>query len=162
MITGLITLELYKVLEKKPIESFRNAYVNLAIPIFAFSEPVAPDRTPNDKENRYEPNGCTAWDTIVVNGDLTLREIFDYLNQKFNMEVTNVSIGLQFLYSQFMDHQERLDLTLTQNYHKFFGEIEKTLFFIDLVVVGEDKDDDMITVNLAPVRVFFREEKEKK
>jgi ubiquitin-activating enzyme E1 len=76
MITGLITLELYKVLEKKPIESFRNGYVNLAIPVFAFSEPLPPEKSIDDEENRYEPKEFTAWDSIVLNGDLTLGYYF--------------------------------------------------------------------------------------
>lgn len=45
MVTGLVCLEVYKFIQNhKNIESYRNAFVNLALPFFGFSEPVAPKR----------------------------------------------------------------------------------------------------------------------
>jgi ubiquitin-activating enzyme E1 len=43
MVTGLVCLEVYKFIQDhKKIESFKNAFINLALPLFAFSEPVPP------------------------------------------------------------------------------------------------------------------------
>merc|ERR1711981_1309872 len=41
MVTGLVCLELYKYVQGKSLEDYRNCYANLALPVFAFSEPMA-------------------------------------------------------------------------------------------------------------------------
>lgn len=41
LVTGLVGVELYKLVARKPLEAFRNAFGNLALPLLALSEPVA-------------------------------------------------------------------------------------------------------------------------
>lgn len=38
--TGLVCLELYKVVQNKPVEDYRNTFANLALPLFAMAEPL--------------------------------------------------------------------------------------------------------------------------
>ena len=42
LVGGLIALELYKLVQRKPIESYRSAFANLAVSLFSFTEPAAP------------------------------------------------------------------------------------------------------------------------
>jgi ubiquitin-activating enzyme E1 len=42
LVTGLICLEAYKLIQKKPLESYSNSFVNLSIPVFNIFEPKAP------------------------------------------------------------------------------------------------------------------------
>ncbi|ORZ36115.1 hypothetical protein BCR44DRAFT_1479631 [Catenaria anguillulae PL171] len=96
LITGLVCLELYKLLDNnKPIEQFKNGFVNLALPFFGFSEPIAaPKLKYNDKE-------FTLWDRFEV-PNVTLGEILDLFATKHKLNITMMSSGVSMLYSFFM------------------------------------------------------------
>ena len=65
--TGLVCLDLYKLLHTAPIEAYRNTFVNLALPLFAASEPL-----PAKKES-YREMAWTLWDRWTLEGDLTVQ-----------------------------------------------------------------------------------------
>lgn len=44
-VSGLVTVELLKVLQKRPLESYKNAFLNLALPLLLLSEPGPCHRT---------------------------------------------------------------------------------------------------------------------
>ena len=42
-VAGLVCLELYKVVQgRQELQSFKNSFINLALPLFVLSEPLAP------------------------------------------------------------------------------------------------------------------------
>ena len=82
MITGLVGLELYKVVQgaSVPIERYRNSFVNLALPSFVQSEPMPCTKNKSDpaKGLKYYPEGWTLWDNFVIDeGDITFQQLLD-------------------------------------------------------------------------------------
>lgn len=113
LVTGLVCLELYKVLDStKIIEDFKNGFINLALPFIGFSEPIQSQKKKyNDKEFDQ------IWDRFDINGDITLQELIDHLKNNEGLEITMLSYGVSLLYASFYPAKklnERLPLPLTK------------------------------------------------
>lgn len=79
MITGCVAGELYKFVQGiTAIEAYKNGFINLALPLFVFSEPTPVNKT---KSKDYDPivagpikaipEGYTIYDKIVIEGPKT-------------------------------------------------------------------------------------------
>ncbi|KAI9304954.1 ubiquitin-activating emzyme E1 [Cunninghamella echinulata] len=112
LVTGLVCLELYKIIDGKDnLEEYKNGFVNLALPFFGFSEPIAmPKMKYNDKE-------FSLWDRFDIEGDITLQEFIDYFKNEHQLEVTMLSSGVSMLYAFFLPKKkvdERLGLPISK------------------------------------------------
>jgi ubiquitin-activating enzyme E1 len=99
MICGFVTLEMYKLhaVEPKPIEAFRSGFINLAISLFAISEP-APCQKLKCQANDLE---YTLWDSWIFEGDLTVGEFIQQAEEKYNLRIEMVTVGTFLLYTSF-------------------------------------------------------------
>lgn len=79
MVVGVCGIEIIKYLLGKPIEKMRNSFMNLALPLFLFSEPLPPiEATDKDYDEvlmgpvKAIPPKFTTWDKVIVVGPMTL------------------------------------------------------------------------------------------
>lgn len=112
VVAGLVSLELYKLVNgMDSLTPFKNGFVNLALPFFGFSEPIAaPKLTYYEKE-------WTLWDRFEIDGEMTLSEFLAYFKKEHNLEITMLSQGVCMLYSFFMAKakcQERFNLPMSE------------------------------------------------
>lgn len=112
MVVGLVGLELIKLAQGHTnVERFKNGFANLALPFFAFSEPI---KAPKSK---YYDKEFTLWDRFTVQGEMTLQEFLDFFQKEHNLEITMLSQGVCLLYSNFMNpakQEERKGLALSE------------------------------------------------
>merc|ERR1712146_762320 len=86
-VTGLVCLELYKIVQDKKLEDFKNAFVNLALPLFAFSEPVGVKTT--EVETKNGEWNWSIWDRIDVEGpNMTLNDFIQHIKRNINVKST--------------------------------------------------------------------------
>lgn len=112
LVTGLVCLELYKVVAKNDdIEAYKNGFINLALPFIGFSEPIKSAKGKyNDKEFDQ------IWDRFELHGDITLKELIDHFQEKEGLEISMLSYGVSLLYASFFPPKkvkDRLSLKLT-------------------------------------------------
>ncbi|XP_020936576.1 ubiquitin-like modifier-activating enzyme 1 [Sus scrofa] len=117
-IVGLVCLELYKVVQgHQKLESYKNSFINLALPFFSFSQPLAPPR------HQYCNQEWTLWDRFEVQGlqpngeEMTLQQFLDYFKTEYKLEITMLSQGVSMLYSFFMPAsklKERLEQPMSE------------------------------------------------
>jgi Ubiquitin fold domain/ThiF family len=107
VVSGLVALELAKIaIGLTNIASYRNAFLNLAIPVFALSEPAEAPRVPITKKTFY-----TLWDKWEVKeGALTVQEFMDWFTKKWGLKVNGVFQGTTIVYAPFFPaHAKRLN-----------------------------------------------------
>ena len=162
LVTGLICLELYKIIgtprKELTIEAYKNGFVNLAIPFMTLSEPTPPAKTKamlKGKEWLWTP-----WDSLDMNlGDITMGEFMEHFEKEYNLEISMLSYGVSILYSFFANKkkvEERKAMRMTE----VIGSITKKEFppnqlFIILEVIANDKDTEE-EVELPYIRFRFR------
>ncbi|KAK2742901.1 E1 ubiquitin-activating protein [Myotisia sp. PD_48] len=148
LVTGLVILEFYKIVDgKKDIEQYKNGFVNLALPFFGFSEPIA---SPSVKYKG--PDGEVKldqlWDRFEIE-DMTLQDMLDYFKQK-GLFVSVVSSGVSLLYASFYPRakvQDRLPMMMS----KLIPHISKKPIpdhqkNVIVVIHAEDQDDEDVEV----------------
>jgi len=105
LVAGLIGLELYKLMQGHTnVDLYKNGFVNLALPFFAFSTPIEAPKT------KYHDVEWTLWDRFIVDGgqdEMTLQQFMDYFKDKHGLEITMLSHGVSMLYSFFMNRDKR-------------------------------------------------------
>ncbi|CAN6620583.1 ubiquitin-activating enzyme E1 1 [Trichomonascus vanleenenianus] len=116
LVTGLVCLELFKIVDgaNKKIDHYKNGFVNLALPFFGFSEPIASSKAKyNNGKNEFDQ----IWDRLEFDRDITLQEFIDEMKARHNLEVSMVSSGTTLLYAFFYPPakvKERLPMKMSE------------------------------------------------
>ncbi|KIL00025.1 hypothetical protein PAXRUDRAFT_130794 [Paxillus rubicundulus Ve08.2h10] len=112
LVVGLVCLELYKIIDgKNKLEDYKNGFINLALPFFGFSEPIAAQK------NKFGNTEWTLWDRLEFKNDPTLKEFIAWFKANHNLDVSMVSQGVSMLWSSFTDRKksaERLPMKFSK------------------------------------------------
>ena len=102
-VVGLCCLELFKLAQGiDDIGRYRNAFLNLALPLLAFSEPSPAEEFPYPTCANFEAGATwTLWSSVEMRpeAEQTLKELVKALEEKLGMEVSVLSKGSVTLYS---------------------------------------------------------------
>jgi len=161
MVSGLVCLELIKMLEPdKPVEAFKNAFANLALPFVSFSEPVvAPKHTAGATGIEW-----TLWDRFDVDlgRDITLLDFLEYFKHTHKLEVSMISSGVSIIYSFFtnkkkIEERKKMKMSeLVKTISNAAFKPKQTNIIMEICCTDELGDD----VEVPAVRYKFRDQKD--
>ena len=162
MITGAVCTEIYKFVQGLDnIELFKNGFINLALPLFVFSEPIPPNKVTSKEFDpilgckvKAIPEGYTIYDKIVVEGPMTFQQFFDIMKETYNVDVTLVSSGKMALFNSYLPggkHEPRRQREIAEVYREISDDpIPEGRYYLIMEiggeVVGEGCDFAMPTV----------------
>lgn len=180
-VSALSCIELLKLVQDSPLKRYRNAFINLALPFFAFTVPIPAEEVDGLRGKTY-----TLWDRITIKetkkldseGGLTLRGLLQRLKKQStedpaSIEIASISYGQYMIYANFLneDDDELLDKNLwavveeaVASGDKFDSSFSRDgdekaasqvvdVFALDLIVIVEDSETGE-EVELPPVRVL--------
>jgi ubiquitin-activating enzyme E1 len=180
-VSALSCIELVKLAQGAQLKLHRNAFMNLALPFFAFTSPLPAEVMPGLQGRQY-----TIWDRLKVReskkalakGGISLRKLIRRIKQLAStnpkkVSVLSISFGPYLLYASFLhdDDKNHLksslwnileeltevddDFVSTRSNDNRSTEYSPTQKFVDLSVIVEDPDNGS-ECELPLVRVFRR------
>lgn len=115
LVSALSCVELLKLVKQVPLTRHRNAFVNLALPFFAFTQPVPAETTPGVFGQEF-----TLWDrTIVKEGEKTsakggikVTKLLTRILKKVGLasdafQVSSISYGPYIIFANYMHDDDR-------------------------------------------------------
>lgn len=155
IVAGLVTIELYKLVQKfDDLERYHNSFINLALPYFGFSEPIA---TPKAE---YKGKEFTMWDSFDIRETMTLEDLINYF-EKQNLELDYVNYGNLMLYSFFMPPNKttrRMKMKIEDIIEEITGEkLNKGMVVLSVGCPPEKEDDgeEEDDVDIPPVKYYL-------
>jgi len=168
MITGAVCTELIKFTYGwNDITKFKNSFINLALPMFLFSEP---DEVKKNKSKEYDPilmcatkcipEDWTCYDKVTINeGSISFQQLIDWMDAKYNVTVTMLTCGKFALYNSYLPGNKHAD-RLPRKVEEVFKEIAEEDFptgryYMILEACGEVKGSGE-DFSMPPIKYCFK------
>eukprot|EP00758_Cryptobia_borreli_P005247 Tbor_TRINITY_DN4799_c0_g1::TRINITY_DN4799_c0_g1_i1::g.16949::m.16949/K03178/UBE1, UBA1; ubiquitin-activating enzyme E1 len=155
-VTGLASIEVLKYISgEKTLDNYRNIFANMAINLITLSEPEKTPVTVYKNEEDGTTLSFNMWDRVDINEkrDLTLQELVDLLEKRYNIELFMVSLpDGKMLYNAYAKKKEKMIRKVSEIISDF-GAIDNAIDHLTLLGTGTFGDED---IDLPSIRYRFR------
>lgn len=169
LVSGLVALELYKIIDGPDrsaapesdqfkrhwnLDRFKNGFVNLALPFFAFSSPIAaPTFSFNGGKTHF-----SLWDffTLKLSQVRDLNALIELFKNEYGLAVSMLAAEKSMLYTSFAPKPERLTMPLDQLVATVTKRpIPEHCDVLTLEVVCEDGEGN--DVETPPIKLYLKQ-----
>jgi ubiquitin-activating enzyme E1 len=144
LVSGLVALEYYKLVNtSNKLEVFRDTYVNLAISLYNYTEPL------EVRKQKIKDLEFTFWDSFEFY-DATLQDVIDHFSNKYDIDITGFTVGQTMLLTSFLPQAKQKDRK-KKKFNEVYYEITKEQppsNPIQVTIIA-DLDEDSETENQA-------------
>lgn len=98
-IAGLVSLQLFTLYQTNEIEFLRDDYFNFSINAFNFCYPGECEEIKKEESIQLVPEKYTIWDFIEINESFTIKNLIEYIKNKYKVNVTSITCYNKILYS---------------------------------------------------------------
>lgn len=129
-------------------ETYLNSYMNLAVPLWVFSEPM-PAIEHKDKAYdpvflgpvRAVPPNYTSWDTIEIVGPLTIKQLNEHFKNTYKIDLSIITLGKVCIYNKYdPNSKNNLDHTVESVFERLAGQ--KIPAFKTFVAIEANAEDE--------------------
>lgn len=108
MVCGAVSIEIMKYIQNKPIDDYKNTFMNLAVNLFIFSDPLPPTQQVDKDYDvvlmgpvKAIPPKWTVWDTIKLTGITNMQHLIDSMKEKYQINVSIIGAGKATIYNSY-------------------------------------------------------------
>ncbi len=153
-VAGLACVEMEKYFAcatKLEVSVFKNSFVNLSLPLFTFSEPLAPQK------NDFLGKEWTQWDFFTLQGGegLAIGSIIAQLREREGISVVMMSYAVTLLYTSYMEEKKRerrLQMTCGEAVEEATGR-KLTAKILEIALAAEDDEGNSLDVPCLKLRL---------
>ena len=150
-IVGFISSQIYTLLQTSELNNLRQINIDLSTPFFLIYMPKKVYHYKDQINSTTQiltkaiPNNFTCWDYIEIEGNKTTNELLDYINDKYQIEIT----GLYTLNSKnIIIDDSSYDMQFQDAYYialgKNINEIKKNAIYFRILADVINSDDHVI------------------
>ena len=171
-VAGHVSLQLYTLLQTHDIKYLRNIFFNLSNNYYLFSEPSPPveikDKLPEENGGPVKaiPEGWNIWDKVEIKGSKTCQELFDYLKEKYNIEIDFLIANGEIIISTMDEDQykERIGKKIEELFIENSKiKLKDNINYLLLQVVGNikktkigDRELEDVSVEMPPIKYIYK------
>ena len=161
-IVGFISTQIYTLLQTTDINLLRQINIDLSTPFFLIYKP----KKPYKNKDTIHPEtkiltkviipDFTCWDYIEIEGNKTVDELIDFINEKYQIETT----GLYTLSSKsIIENESAFNLQFQEAYYNVIGKKKedgnsnhKSIYF---KILADEKDNENIHIKMPKFKYII-------